>query len=175
MPTFGSNSPFVKGWLLSGFFQAQSGTPFTVFAAEPEIANVSQFTDLVRGSGGLYRLGFGRPNLICPASQAIRGYSTDQLDVIDRACFSSPLGGFGNLGRNTFRGPMQHRFDLSFVKNTKLTERFSLEIGFDIFNLFDTVNLANPNNDLQDTADFGKITQTTGGPRVGQFRAKFKF
>lgn len=175
LPTFGSNNAFVKGWLLSGFFQAQSGTPFTVFAAEPEIANVSQLTDLVRGSGGLYRLGFGRPNLVCPASQAIRSYSTNQLDVIDRACFSSPLGGFGNLGRNTFRGPMQHRFDLSFVKNTKLSERFSLEIGFDLFNIFDTVNLASPNSDLQDTADFGKITQTTGGPRVGQFRAKFKF
>lgn len=175
VPTFGSNSAFVKGWQVSGFFQAQSGTPFTVFAAEPEIANVSQMTDLVRGSGGLYRLGFGRPNINCTAEQAIRGYSTGNLDVIDRSCFSSPLGGFGNLGRNTFRGPMQSRFDLSFVKNTKLTERFSLEIGFDLFNIFDTVNLANPNNDLQDTADFGKITQTTGGPRVGQFRAKFRF
>jgi len=175
VPTFGSNSAFVKGWQISAFFQAQSGTPFTVFAAEPEIANVSQMTDLVRGSGGLYRLGFGRPNINCTAEQAIRGYSTGNLDVIDRSCFSSPLGGFGNLGRNTFRGPMQSRFDLSFVKNTKLNERFSLEIGFDLFNVFDTVNLANPNNDLQDTADFGKITQTTGGPRVGQFRAKFRF
>ena len=58
---------------------------------------------------------------------------------------------------------MQHRFDLSFVKNTKFTEKFSLELGFDLFNIFDTVNLATPNNDLQDTADFGKITQTTGG------------
>ena len=51
----------------------------------------------------------------------------------------------------------------------------SFEIGFDIFNVFNTVNFANPNNDLQDGADFGLITSTLGGPRVGQFRAKFRF
>ncbi len=56
--------------------------------------------------------------------------------VIDRSCFSSPLGGFGNLGRNTFRGPMQKRFDLSFAKNTKINERMSIEVGFDLFNVF---------------------------------------
>jgi hypothetical protein len=175
IPNFGSNSKLANGWLVSGFFQAQSGTPFTVFAAEPEIQTAAQYADLVRGSGGLYRLGFGRPNINCTPEQAIRQYSTATLNVIDRTCFSSPLGGFGNLERNAFRGPLTHRFDLSFVKNTKFTERYSLEIGFDLFNIFNTVNLANPNNDLQDTADFGFITQSIGGPRVGQFRAKFRF
>jgi hypothetical protein len=70
---------------------------------------------------------------------------------------------------------MQRRFDLGIVKNTKFNERISFEVGFDIFNLFNTVNFANPNNDLQDAADFGLITNTIGGPRVGQFRAKLRF
>jgi hypothetical protein len=174
IPSFGSNNRFLTGWSISGFFQAQSGTPFTVYAAEPEIQTAAQYADLTRGSGGLYRLGFGRPNINCSAGEAVGSYSGG-TPVINRACFSSPLGGFGNLGRNTFRGPTQKRFDLSFVKNTKLTERFSLEVGFDVFNVFNTVNLANPNNDLQDTVDFGIITGTVGGPRVGQFRAKFRF
>nr|MDQ3798751.1 hypothetical protein [Acidobacteriota bacterium] len=175
IPAFGSNNRFLTGWSVSGFFQAQSGTPFTVFAAEPEIQNASQYADLTRGSGGLYRLGFGRPNINCSADEAISGYEGGGAAVINRACFSSPLGGFGNLGRNTFRGPSQKRFDLSFVKNTKLTEKLSLEVGFDLFNVFNTINFANPNNDLQDTVDFGVITNTVGGPRVGQFRAKFRF
>lgn len=175
IPTFGADNAFVKGWQLSGFLQAQSGTPFTVFASEPEIANVSQLTDLVRGSGGLYRLGFGRPNTNCTSEQAISGYDTNNLAVINRSCFSSPLGGFGNLGRNTFRGPMQKRLDLSIIKNTRINERMSFEVGFDLFNVFNTINLANPNNDLQDAVDFGVITNTVGGPRVGQFRAKFRF
>lgn len=175
IPSFGSNSRFLTGWQISGFFQAQSGTPFTVFASEPEIASASQYTDLVRGSGGLYRPGFGRPNINCPAEDAISGYSRDNLAVINRACFSSPLGGFGNLGRNTFRGPSQKRFDFSIVKNTRINERMSFELGFDLFNVFNTVNFTNPNSDLQDSVDFGVITNTVGGPRVGQFRAKFRF
>jgi hypothetical protein len=175
IPSFGWNNAIAKGWSVSGFFQAQSGTPFTVFASEPEIASATQYADVTRGSGGLYRLGFGRPNINCTAEQAIGGYTTDNVVAFDRSCFSSARGSFGNLGRNTFRGPSQKRFDLSIVKNTKINERMSFELGFDLFNVFDTVNFANPNNDLQDSVDFGVITNTVGGPRVGQFRAKFRF
>jgi hypothetical protein len=188
IPTGGANNAFVKGWSISGFFQAQSGTPFTIFASEPELGASSQqalpanptaaqyLQWVARGSGGLVRPGFGRPNFVCSsAKDAIRGYGTDNLAVINPACFTSAFGGFGNLGRNTFRGPSQKRFDISFAKNTKINERMSFEVGFDIFNVFNTVNLANPNNDLQDAVDFGIITNSIGGPRVGQFRAKFRF
>ncbi len=175
IPAGDSPSRLRNGWSISGFLQAQSGSPFTVFASEPEISNVSQLTNLTRGSGGIYRPGFGRPNLTCSATAAISETSTSNLSVIDRTCFSSPLGGFGNLGRNIFRGPLQKRFDLSFAKNTRFNERLSLELGFDLFNVFNTVNFANPNSDLQDSVDFGVVTNTIGGPRVGQFRAKLRF
>ncbi len=175
IPSGGSDNAFIKGWSVSGFFQAQSGTPFTVFASEPEIGNVSQYSSVTRGSGGLYRPGFGRPNINCTASQAVASVSTSNLSVIDGGCFSSALGQFGNLGRNTFRGSSQKRFDLSFAKSTKISERMSFEFGFDLFNVFDTVNFANPNSDLQDSVDFGVVTNSIGGPRVGQFRAKFRF
>lgn len=174
IPTAGSNNRFVKGWQLSGFFQAQSGTPFTVFASEPEIGSVSNYNSVTRGAGGLFRPGFGRPNTVCTADQAILDFS-GTAPVIDNSCFTSALGGFGNLGRNTFRGPSQKRFDIGFAKNTRISERISIEVGFDIFNLFNTTNFANPNNDLQDSGDFGRITSTQGGPRVGQFRAKLNF
>lgn len=175
IPTGKSANAFIKGWSISGFFQAQSGTPFTVFASEPELQTAAQYSSVTRGAGGLNRPGFGRPNTVCAASQAIRSYSTSNLNAIDGSCFTSALGQFGNLGRNTFRGPSQNRFDLSFAKSTKINERMSFELGFDLFNVFDTVNLASPNSDLQDSVDFGVITSTVGGPRVGQFRAKFRF
>jgi hypothetical protein len=165
----------VKGFSLSGFFQVQSGTPFTVFAAEPEIQTAAQYADLTRGSGGTYRLGFGRPNINCAASDVVADINTDKVVAFDRSCFSSPRGGFGSLGRNTFRGPLQHRLDLSIAKNTRINDRMSFELGFDFFNVFDTVNFANPNSDLQDAVDFGVVTNTLGGPRVGQFRARFRF
>ena len=175
IPTGGSGNRFVTGWSVSGFVQAQSGSPYTVFSSEPEIGNVSQLTNLARGSGGIYRLGFGRPNISCDAASAVSNVTTSNLNVINSNCFSSPLGGFGSLGRNTFRGPLQKRFDLSFVKNTRINERMSFELGFDLFNVFNTVNFANPNSDLQDSVDFGIVTNSIGGPRVGQFRAKLRF
>lgn len=175
IPGGNSKSRWANGWSVSGFFQAQSGTPYTVFASEPEVANVSQLADLVRGSGGLYRPGFGRPNIRCSADQAVSSASSGNQTVIDRTCFTSAFGGFGNLGRNTFRGPMQNRFDISFGKSTRFNERISFELGFDLFNVFNRVNFDKPNSDLQDAVDFGTITNTIGGPRVGQFRAKLRF
>ncbi|MDQ3087356.1 MAG: hypothetical protein M3Q78_02020, partial [Acidobacteriota bacterium] len=179
IPTFGSNSRFLSGFEVSGFLQLQSGNPFTVFASEPEIgtATTAQYNDLARGSGGLYRLGFGRPNFVCSSfSDAILGFDRNGVDaVIDRNCFASPQGGFGNLGRNTFRGPSQRRFDIGIVKRTKISETTSFEIGLDVFNLFNTANFATPNADLQDATDFGRITNTVGGPRLAQIRARFNF
>lgn len=175
IPTGGSSNRLTKGWQVSGFFQAQSGTPFTVFASEPEVSNASQYSSLTRGSGGLVRPGFGRPNVVCSANDAIGKASKTNLNVINTSCFASPLGQFGNLGRNTFRGPSQNRVDLSFAKTTQLTENVAFEVGFDLFNVMNKVNFANPNSDLQDAVDFGAITNTIGGPRVGQFRAKLRF
>ena len=179
IPTGGSNNRWLSGFQVSSFVQVQSGTPFTLFSPEPEIANASQYSDLVRGSGGLLRLGFGRPNINCPVDQAFLGFSKDAArsgtPVFDFSCFSSPLGQNGNLGRNTFRGPNQSRVDLGLMKRTRINERFSFDLGVDIFNLFNTVNFANPEVDLADVNGRGTIINTTGGPRLAQFRARFNF
>lgn len=179
IPSFGSNNPFLTGYLVSTFIQLQSGTPFTVFSPEPEIQTAAQYGDLVRGSGGLLRLGFGRPNITCTAEQALLGFSSNAAregtPVLDIGCFSSPLGQNGNMGRNIFRGPFQKRVDLGLAKRTKINERLSFDLGVDIFNLFNTVNFANPEADLSDVNGRGTIINTTGGPRLAQFRARFNF
>ncbi len=66
----------LNGWQLSGFFQAQTGTPYSIFAPEPELQTAAQYADLVRGSGGLYRLGFGRPAL-CGSLDDLRRQGAD--------------------------------------------------------------------------------------------------
>ncbi|HEU4797198.1 MAG TPA: hypothetical protein VFT02_16305, partial [Pyrinomonadaceae bacterium] len=86
----------------------------------------------------------------------------------------SPLGQNGSLGRNVLRAPSQSRLDFGLLKSTKLTENTSLEFGWDIFNVFNRANFASPDFELG-SPDFGRITSTVGGPRVMQFRAKFKF
>ncbi|MCV6071478.1 hypothetical protein OFP26_38475, partial [Escherichia coli] len=76
---FGSNSRLLTGWRLSGFLQFQSGTPFSLFASEPEASSAAQYTNLARGSGGLYRLGFGRPSL-CGTLDQLRQSGPDRTE-----------------------------------------------------------------------------------------------
>lgn len=166
-----SNSRFLKGWQISGFFQAQTGTPYSIFAPEPELQTAPQYLELARGSGGLYRLGFGRPS-ICGSLDSPGADITEQAFNTGALC--TALGQNGNLGRNVLRGPKQSRFDLGFLKTTRLTENVAFELGWDVFNVFNRANFANPDFELG-SPDFGRITNTVGGPRVMQVRAKLKF
>ena len=84
--------------------------------------------------------------------------------------------GFGNLGRNVLRGLLQKRVDVSIAKIFTLGGQRDVEIRWDVFNLFNTVNFGLPNNVIGDAnTDFGKITDTIGGPRVMQFGARLHF
>ena len=105
--------------------------------------------------------GYFNPSALCSPLTAAGGYPNNF--------------GFGNLGRNVLRGPYQKRFDFGLSKNTPITERVGLEFRWDVFNLFNNVNFANPASDLVDVTDFGTITNTIGGPRVMQFGLKLKF
>ena len=174
---------FARGFRFSGFVQLQSGLPYSIYAAEPEIGNATQYTDLVRGSGGLYRAAFGRPSL-CGALDDLRRQASDPTEgAFDASVLCSPSTaaggypgnlGFGNLGRNVLRGLWQRRVDVSVARTIRFGGTTDVELRWDIFNLFDTVNYALPENVIGGT-DFGKITNTVGGPRVMQFGARFRF
>ena len=113
---------FARGFRLSGFVQLQSGLPYSIFSAEPEVQTAAQYNDLVRGSGGLYRAAFGRPSL-CGSLDELRQEGSDPTEAAFNAsvlCSASSLAGgypnnlgFGNLGRNALRGFWQRRVDLS--------------------------------------------------------------
>ena len=185
IPSFGSQSKFLTGWRISGFGQTQSGLPYSIFSAEVTVANPANYSSLRLGSGGLYRLAFGRPTL-CGTLDQLRQSGADVTEqAFSQGALCSPLTlaggypnnrGFGNLGRNILRGFNQKRIDLGLSKNTKLTERVGLEFRWDVFNVLNNVNFATPNNVIGDLGtDFGKITDTIGGPRVMQFGMKVKF
>jgi Carboxypeptidase regulatory-like domain/TonB dependent receptor-like, beta-barrel len=185
IPSFGSQSRLLTGWRVSGFGQAQSGLPYSIFSTEVTVANPANYSNLRLGSGGLYRLAFGRPTL-CGTLDQLRQAGSDRTErAFNPAALCSPMSlaggypnnrGFGNLGRNILRGLSQKRIDLGLSKNTKLTERVGLEFRWDVFNVLNNVNFATPNNVIGEAGtDFGKITDTIGGPRVMQFGMKLKF
>jgi hypothetical protein len=185
LPTFGSSSKLVKGWQVSGFLQNQTGTPFSVFSAEVVAGSAANYASTRLGSGGLYRLAFGRPSL-CGSLSDLRQSGGDRTErYFNPGVLCSPLTaaggypnnfGFGNLGRNVLRAPAQQRFDVGLAKSTQFTERVGLEFRWEVFNLFNTVNFAAPENVIGDAGtDFNKIANTVGGPRVMQFGLKLKF
>jgi hypothetical protein len=87
---------------------------------------------------------------------------------------------FGDLPRNAFTGPRFFNTDFSILKNTKLTERFTLQFRADFFDIFNEANFGNPVLNVQ-SGSFGDITATrfptgdSGSSRQLQFALKLLF
>jgi hypothetical protein len=65
---------------------------------------------------------------------------------------------------------------LSLARQIRRPGTSSLELRWDVFNIFNNVNFALPENVIGDAGtDFGQITNTVGGPRVMQLGAKLRF
>jgi len=71
------------------------------------------------------------------------------------------------------RGPMQHRWDASAIKNFAITERMRLQFRAECFNFANYANLANPNTTVTSAA-FGTITGQDP-PRSWQGALKLTF
>jgi hypothetical protein len=103
-------------------------------------------------------------------------------------------GTFGTMGRNIFRGPGFHEWDMSVVKNFKFGERVTAQFRGEMFNVLNHPNLANPwgasgtygNVDPSAPTSFGCGCATpdvaganpvigTGGARAIQVGLKFLF
>jgi hypothetical protein len=85
-------------------------------------------------------------------------------------------GRFGTLGRNTFRGPAYHDFDIALIKDTPFGRRGNAELGTiefraEFFNIFNIVNFGLPSN-IVSGSGFGIISKTAGTSRQIQFSLK---
>ncbi len=80
----------------------------------------------------------------------------------------------GTAGRNSLRGPQLAVSNVSLSKNLLLSERRSLELRADAFNVFNHVNLANPNSTI-DVSGAGQITAIQVPMRQMQFGLHFQF
>lgn len=79
--------------------------------------------------------------------------------ALNRAAFeAAPAGTNGNLPRNAFRGFPLRQVDLAVRRQFQVSERFTLQLRGEMFNLLNTANFAPPNGDLL-KAPFGVSTQ----------------
>jgi len=93
---------------------------------------------------------------------------------LNKAAFAvNALGTYGVLGRNTFRGPRSFNLDWGLHKDFPVRETMRFQFRFEAFNLFNNVNLANPNSTVT-SGNFMRIT-SAADPRILQFALRFEY
>ncbi len=142
----GSLQRLKNGWGLNSTVSLQSGQPFQF--------NYN-FEDDFSGSGN----GFDRPDVVGPITYHSRDpFNFVSLDSFAIPCTVDPTQGangvntdcipgtrhFGNLGRNALHGPTFKQWDLALYKTTAITERVSMQLRAEFFNLLNHPNFANP-------------------------------
>jgi hypothetical protein len=138
----------VDGWQLNSAMTFRGGLPF----------NIATSSDLT-GTGE----GYQRPNLIGdPRAGVSHAIVNSAVQFLNPAAFATPAAGtFGNLRRNQFFGPGFGDVDLSVFKNTKITEKATLQLRAEMFNLYNRNNYSQPGGSFG-SSSFGKSTDTTG-------------
>jgi hypothetical protein len=143
----GRMAKFKDGWGIDSATTLQSGQPFTL--------NYN-FEDDYSGGGD----GFDRPDVVGP----IVYHKRDPLNYLELSSFAMPCisgatldnySGFasdcipgtrhyGNLGRNALTGPTFKQWDIAIYKDTTLTERLTMQLRADFFNILNHPNFSNP-------------------------------
>jgi hypothetical protein len=84
-----------------------------------------------------------------------------------------PLGSFGNAARDIFHGPGTIQWDMNVSRKFQFTERWSLQMRLDFFNIMNHANLNGPSAGLT-SSTFGWST-AFGSPRLIQAGMKVFF
>ncbi len=161
----------VGGWQVNGIVTLSDGTPFTIGCFCGDRAQI----------GNIFNV--ERPNLL--GNPKPSGFVQSYTQWFDTTQFEIPtLGTLGTAGRNIVRSTGQTAGDFSLFKNTRITERASVQFRAEFFNLFwsPTYFPRFPSNNLQD-ANIGRFfapTQNRGVlygafPRIVQLALKFTF
>jgi len=200
----------VNGWAINGVTTIQSGTPFVIDDSSAlnledlDGFNSTNFATLAPGmtladaiTHGSVQSRIG--NYLNPAAFLLGGNCVDSQNVvlgpaIGDSCASYPTAqgtAIGNVGRNVFRGPRQQNWDLSLAKNTKISERMSLDFRAEAFNVFNHPSFQSPQAGVgQGLSFYGNygvvnlaanganpfaITGTVSTPRILQLALKLNF
>ena len=165
----GIASAILGGWQWANIVSARSGLPVNVTISRTASAVPDGNTSSPQ-----------RPNATgvteTPSNQTFGNY-------LNPAAFTLPAAGtFGNLGRNTARGPGSWQLDTALVKTIPVRERLKLNIRVESFNVFNHPQYAQPNANFSNLATFGQITAErnatgigTGTPRVFEFALRLEF
>ncbi len=162
VPQLGHSMPrLTKGWELSAFSTFLSGFPFSVYSGlgYDDPSNTGSYHERADQVGPLFS-GVTQP-----------GPDYNGIQFFNPAAFTvAANGSFGTTKRNEYYGPAFRTIDFSVIKNTPITEKVRAQFRVEMFNVFNILNLASPDNSVGDPT-FGESlsTQATsqGAPGIG--------
>ena len=182
----GAAARILGGWEMSGIFKAASGSPITINSSSAgwsETGNTNRLErpDLAPGASNNPVHGVSRG--CAGGSPAGIKLGTPDLWFDPCAFIVSPLGFFGNLGRNTVNGPNRVTLDYSLMKNTavpSISEQFRIQFRAEFFNVANHPNFGLPSLRLVDNRGnydrrAGVITSTASGVTARQIQFGLKF
>ncbi len=157
-------------WETSGILTLQSGDSFTVLAGKDQSqTGLSEDRAVLLGSA----YGTGGCVNVSPC-----------LNWLNPSSFGLPaVGTFGNLGRNSIRGPGLINWDMAMIKNISTGEKLRWQIRGEAFNTFNHTNPLDPGVAPGGTAvaslavtaaGFGSI-RAAADPRIMQLALKLVF
>jgi hypothetical protein len=160
----------VGNWQINNIFTARSGVPFNVFYGASDLAN----------TGNVSWAQYDRANLVgdprsgsCPNGSPVGSVNC----VFNTSAFAVPAQfTFGNSGRDAFRSPSFWNLDTSIFRQFPFWgEGRRIEFRAEAFNIFNTVILGTPGNDISNLSSFGKANNTANSSRQLQLGAKIIF
>jgi hypothetical protein len=158
-----------KDWQTGIIWQARSGSPITpTTTGDFALTNLPQRPIIVEGVD---------PYL--PDDQrtfAVTG-SQQSMAWFNLAAFAPNTPGvWGNTPKGYLFGPGFWNVDASFSRNLNFNGGQHIELRIEAFNIFNHSNWANPTVQIGSTnLTNGRVTNTTGDPRIMQFALKYGF
>jgi hypothetical protein len=213
---FGNNGSSLQqkllgGWAVSTIASFQSGNPFTLYSSNgaseseegldrPDVVgpihifhNPRQMQTFSPGGDALHgsclsqtttgHFWIDPTSLVCSVGQPAGQPFVAGIGLTPGGV---PLFSYGNMGRNVLRGPGINDWDISIMKNFKITESKSLQFQSNFFNAFNHTQFFGPTLDggaLGGSGTFGQVTTDSTpssspyyrGPRIIQFALKAFF
>ena len=168
----GGPKRLTNGWAISGITRFATGLPVTIVETDDQSL-------LGTGFGGPITLPVDTPNLIGPLNKTDPRKTGGQY--FSPAAFGpSALGTEGDSRRRFFHGPGINNWDFALLKDTQITERFSLQFRGEFFNLFNHAQFLTPSGitgfsgGVPTSSSFGFVPGTLPG-RIGQLSLKLYF
>jgi hypothetical protein len=160
------------GWRFGGITTFQTGFPVQI-SDNPGFGDLSSLT--CPGGFNIFYSCWQYPDVSGPV-HLLNPRNPGHL-LFDPSVFSEPaLATFGNVRRNFLHGYGINNFDIQASKTTKLSERVSLELRFEAFNVFNHSQFVNPDGNFAAGQNglFG-VVQSAQPPRIMQLAAKVYF